>query len=59
MSFDGERWCFLAQSLMAGIMMATTGVLLRKALTMLTGAITRSWAPVVVVGRPRTRWLIQ
>ena len=54
----GSRWR-LAQSATAGMNIATTGVLLRKALITATGVIRRSWAARRPVGRPSTEWAIQ
>ena len=47
-----------AQLFTAGIMVATMGVLLRKALSSATGANRRSMAPRAVVGRPSRRCTI-
>src|SRR5690606_1464014 len=58
MSFEAEMRCLRAHSETAGIMIATTGVLFRKADTRATGAMSRACAPATVPGRPRRRVLI-
>ena len=48
-----------AQSLIAGMNMATTGVLLRNALSAATGTTIFSWAWAMERGRPHHRWAMR